>query len=436
MGQKQTKDNVLIFGGYSHKNRGDHAMLGGMVHHLMQAIPDVQMIIYSTDPEKINGLFNAKIVWSPEVYFAICDKSFFKRLWFKKLFALALGVWFILNFIMFKTIGRCLIKNKACLGFYRQMLDAKALVLSGGGYLNSIWSLNELYPKAFIVIAAILSGVPVAMRSQTIGPFIGRFDRFIAKLIFNSMSIIGLRDTAESKKSLHDLNIKKKEVFTGDDSLFLPLVNGDSLKEIFFKEKIPAGKKLIGVNFRNPVSYGSVCREVKIDLIAALLDKVASLRDAHIVFLPISYNTRDDDRVTAEKIQACMKLSEKTTLVANQYNPAELKGLIGSVDIAIGISYHFLLFALSGRVPAVGLFPDEYYRRKNTGLFELYGIPSYCFSLEKADTPDAVINLINKLFEDSKDMRMLLDKKNVQMEKIRKHEWQMFIGYLKAANQY
>lgn len=422
MGLKQSRNNILIFGGYSHENRGDHAMLIGLVEYLKRIDPHARLIIYSTDPEKIRYFLSVQTIWSPEIYFFLSQRLLTSsKLWFKKLIILIKGIWFILNFFIFKTFSRCLIRNNACPGFYKQLLEAKSLVLSGGGYLNSIWALTELYPKAIIVLTAKLSKVPVVMRSQTIGPFTitSKFDKFVAKLTFNSVTSIGLRDMAESKNCLHELGVKNNSViFTGDDSLLLPKTNGIRLEEIISREKIPLDKRLIGVNFRNPGSYGNVCREIQFDLLARLMDKIAFTDEVHLVFLPISYNKGDDDRITAEKIQSRMTFNEKTTIVTNHYNADELKGLVSSLHAAIGISYHFLLFALSSNVSAIGLFPDEYYRRKNMGLFELYSLQTHCLSLNMPDAGNVIVHLIDKILSDGLSMVKQLEEKNRQIEEM------------------
>jgi polysaccharide pyruvyl transferase WcaK-like protein len=199
--------------------------------------------------------------------------------------------------------------------------------------------------------------------------------------------------------------------------------NGQRLEEIIAREKIPANKKLIGVNLRNPGKYGGVCKEQPFDLLVELMDRIALNEENHLVFVPISYNEGDDDRASAEKVRSRMSFGERATVISNCYDAAEIKGIISTVHAAIGVSYHFLLFALSCNVPAVGLFSDEYYRRKNTGLFELYDMQRCCIHLEKPEGISSAVSLLEGLDLNNGTVREKLTKKNLELVALNRSSW-------------
>ena len=64
------------------------------------------------------------------------------------------------------------------------------------------------------------------------------------------------------------------------------------------------------------------------------------------------------------------------------------------------MSYHFLLFALSSNVPAVSLYFDEYYKLKNSGLFDLYNINDKCFAIDMPGAVDTVISAFEKMLNE------------------------------------
>ena len=66
------------------------------------------------------------------------------------------------------------------------------------------------------------------------------------------------------------------------------------------------------------------------------------------------------------------------TIVRNERSAAELRELISHFQICVGTSYHFLLFALNANVPSIGLFRNDYYRQKQTGLLGLFGQAEQC----------------------------------------------------------
>jgi polysaccharide pyruvyl transferase WcaK-like protein len=71
------------------------------------------------------------------------------------------------------------------------MADAQAILVHGSGSLNSIFWRGWLYPKAITSLAARILGVPVVISSQGIGPWLGRLDRFMARIFFANTTFIG-----------------------------------------------------------------------------------------------------------------------------------------------------------------------------------------------------------------------------------------------------
>jgi len=78
------------------------------------------------------------------------------------------------------------------------------------------------------------------------------------------------------------------------------------------------------------------------------------------------------------------------SIIHDMHSDRVLKGLIGQADLAIGVRYHFVVFAVTMGVPAVGLFYDTYYEYKQRGILEMMGLsaaacPTSASGLEKAN---------------------------------------------------
>jgi colanic acid/amylovoran biosynthesis protein len=400
---KGNKVLVFISNGHTLKNKGDYAMLLGLLQWLSQIKRTDELIVYTFNPEQFSNNINARVVWSPEIFFSYLTKwqtsSNPLGAWLARVLAIFTGLWLAINFFLFTLIGHCFIKNAACLGFYSQLLNAKALFFAGGGYLNSIWWLEGLYAKAFPALLSKFTKVPILLTSQGLGPFNHILDRCVARMLFKHADVIGVRDGKRSEELVKSVSGQiSKVVHTGDDALLIKPANYSNLMRVMEEEHLPSGSFLIGINIRDASSYSANYEKPNIIRYANLLDTIVGESNRHLIFVPISYNDEDDDRKSAQKIVDSMRFRDRVSIIHNEYTPSELRGLIGKLHFAIGTSYHFLLFALSSNVPSVGVYQNDYYKQKIEGLFSLFDMEEYCLDMNVNDL-QTVISTCNKALQ-------------------------------------
>jgi polysaccharide pyruvyl transferase WcaK-like protein len=275
-----------------------------------------------------------------------------------------------------------------------------------------------MYAKAFPVILAKCAKVPVVLTSQGIGPFDHFLDRYIARLILRSASVIGCRDGEGSAAVARGLGAYPfRLVFTGDDSLLLQRTPDARVGEVLKKESIPNDVTLIGVNLRDSSSYHPGYLEQDAAALAWMLDQLIELIGCHVVFIPISYNEADDDRVSAQRIVNAMRFKSLATVISGEYDPTVIMGIVGAMQAAIGTSYHFNVFALSQGVPSVGVYRNGYYEQKLTSVFSLYGMDKYCLDTRK-HSPQTVFETIERMIKDNADIRKRLRLRNKELVRL------------------
>jgi polysaccharide pyruvyl transferase WcaK-like protein len=378
-------------GGYSTRNKGDHAMLLGLLNLIKLTDDSLIPVVYSTNTDLLKKYIQVEVAASPELYFFKFSRRHKSRNSFYQILFRVRAFWrgfvFLAGFFIFHNTGVSLLKKKYCREFFARIQTCRAIIFSGGGYINSLWWLEGFYAKLFPVILAKWLGIPVFLTSQGIGPFRHPLDKLVAAFLFSKADLIGVRDTEKSIKVLENLGIDTtaKIVWTGDDSLLLDSCSDLHIENIFKSLGIPQGKILVGVNFRDGSVYASDFASPDFQLYANLLDGALDKDNIHVIFIPISYNCADDDRKSAENIADKMRCSKNITIINDEYSPSELKGIIGAMNFVVGTSYHFNLFAMAANVPAVGIYPDAYYKQKLQGLFSLYKMEDYCFALSKSN---------------------------------------------------
>jgi len=383
-------------------------MLQGIVSFLSEKTDTDKFILNSLNPPTFEKNIPYQVVWSPENYFIQKVTPFIDLDHIGRVYAFIIISWILFNYLLFQAFSRCLIKNSAILGYFSRLQNTKAIIITGGGYLNSLWWLDGLYAKACFTIVAKIAKVPVILTSQGLGPYTHPLDKLAAKILFKAASYIGVRDANESGSLVNSL-AKKHYYHTGDDALLLTNLSDSKLLKIIHRNKIPENKILVGVNLRDSSEYSKQHNKPFIKNYVEFLDKLIEEKKFHLVFIPISYNDSDGDHISAKKIHRRLKNKNAATIISEELKPNEIKSLISIMNYSIGISYHFLLFSISQGVPSIGLYQNEYYKKKLTGLFNLYGVNEYCVDINNHDSK-YIVNLFNEIIAKRNHINLMLKK--------------------------
>lgn len=72
--------------------------------------------------------------------------------------------------------------------------------------------------------------------------------------------------------------------------------------------------------------------------------------------------------------------------IVNTEDPRELRAELAVCERAVGVAYHFQLFALMAGMPSVAIYRGEYYRAKFAGLAELFQRPESYLDADQLDS--------------------------------------------------
>lgn len=284
--------------------------------------------------------------------------------------------------------------------------------------MNSLWWHDWLYPKVFTVLAAKAMGVPVAMSSQGVGPeFAHPLDAAMAREMFSACELVGVRDGEGSARILREIGVPESIVcHTGDDALlYEPEGRASDLPNFATGD---ADRILVGVNLRDASTYQKGYAKSDPQRFARVFDAIAGRHRVHFVFLPISYDEQDDDRLSAQRVVDAMVEGDAATVVSAEFNAAEIRRLCGEMDVAIGISYHFTLFSLAADVPTLLLYQNPYYRQKAAGLAGLYEIPEMAINLDDNDDADLEKHIETMLSQAGRRRRELVARNKELGERV------------------
>lgn len=297
---------------------------------------------------------------------------------------------------------------------------ADVVIVGGGGILHdySSWEpQNEVGVGAKgmnyygqIINLAYQYGKKIYFYSIGIGPLSSPQSKDYACSLLSKASRITVRDT-ESYKFIID-NLPKLEVaITADPALNIKSISSIKARELLKLEKIPLGKKLVGICLR-PWRFKEDEQEELLNRIAEIGNLLSSEENVHLVLLPFSQHKSD----TQIMVKLAKKLSKRTyTLFKRSYRPQDLKGILGEFSLIIGMRLHSLILGASMGTPIIGISYDP----KVSHFTSMLGpnICSYPYALVKA----------KKLFDQS--------TKLIHMSNTDKKEFQNKVSHLKRQEE-
>jgi coenzyme F420 hydrogenase subunit beta len=415
--RKTKKFKIVLMGGYGGQDIGDEAMPHADLINLRSLFGnDLDIVMLSPNPEYTIMFHREKSIKDLLELGHVHGNSIINKL--LNIRASALSLLFIIGAYAEKFgISIRLWDNG------RNVLDelkyCDLIFNVGGGNLNSLIP-QEFYKKGIIYLVAAILKKPVIVSGQTVGPFMGKFDRIFARFCLDKVHMITFRDKEISHKRLQDIGVQKPIMIdAADDAMTIPSITAEAAMEILLTE---AGREwydlksdlLIALNlkgsaklFKKKGELSDLSKECR--FMADLADELAGKYHAKCILIPTDYCPEVDDRETHLDVIKRVKNKSSVRAVNGEYDDVSLKGLIGLCDAAIGSRYHFCVFAASQYIPFLGIASGIYQKTKLKGLADLCDLQS-CFVEEEMDraTVREVLPKIEWLIENKDDIHKRL----------------------------
>lgn len=226
-----------------------------------------------------------------------------------------------------------------------------------------------------IIVLNKIARKPVAICAGSFGPLKNRWQRLLGKILLDNTNIILLRDPMSYKYALK-LSRRNERIHLVSDLAFLldPETSG-SAKAILDRHGIPEDGPIIGLTVAAKsvvTSNACISTEEAVDLraarhaeiIAYCVSFLQSKYNVSIIFLPhcVESERDNDDRFLARQIYNLLPLKEYVWVIEEEYSAAELKAIIGKMDLLIGERTHSVIASAGMFVPFVCISLPEDFR--------------------------------------------------------------------------
>ena len=371
---------IGIYGAYGTKNIGDDAILISIITSIKKVIGDTEFIVFSADIKESNKIYNAGHIKYV--------KASLKR-----------------PVTLIKTI-----------------LKTDILLYGGGGLIYDHHGLKGLLARLSYIILAKILRKPVMIYAIGVGPLITRFGGFLVAIVLNQVDLITTRDK-ESMKLLKDIGVNKPPMcVTADPALCLPLEDSNVAMEIINKENISIDKMVIGLSIRSLKD-----KTIGIKVIAQICDELAEAYNAELLFIPMSKHKQAqfaNDLYVNEEILKLLKHKESVKIIRGDYNPSEIKSIMGYTDLFIGMRLHSLIFAATMNVPIIGIVYDQ----KVISFLRLIGQEKQAIDLEHINL-DCMVAKAKQVISSKEEIKKDLKTKVTSAQKSSLNTSKLFIKH-------
>lgn len=322
---------------------------------------------------------------------------------------------------------------------YSELVDKiqeiDVLIVNGGGYFNSLWSMPHRIKKLIKIIAPILIAnqlnKKIVFTGNGYGPYLD--DKSLFESIFSSLRNVtfGSRDNLYSPIWAKDAGVKSDEIEIIPDDLLL--INSNILNQ----------PKTISLNFEKyivmetylPVEFIKKNISHFIDFSSTIYSRYG----LNIIFLPL--NLEQGGMQQAVFLNKHLEHYQYIDITQKGYLPIQdAVHIIKNAELVVSTRYHALVIALGTETPIIGSLREvigdkRYYYNKNSGMLRLalhdtefneqfYLGTDYLKSLEFIKSNfNQIVEYQKKVFNSQykRNMINLKDTRNKYLINIKKH---------------
>jgi colanic acid/amylovoran biosynthesis protein len=356
-----TMSRILIVGNHTCGNRGDCAILRGLLECLEEVLPESRIDVTSRFPTSSQYLLGRSLL--PDTlngYYLGATKQRFGQL---RARVLRRVVPWLLHGHLNRRWWRGWVKLPRHHRKYIESLKTYDLVIQvGGSFFVDLYGTTQ-YDQ---VSCALLAERPTYLIGHSVGPFQHAFFREISQSVMARVDALALREEV-SARHMHESAIPQHKVRWASDTAWLvhpgEPVAVDTARPtvaVTFRELAPFDKRL-GVT---QAEYESA--------FATLLDAVieAGYRVVALSTCTAIDGYPKDDRMIALNVQSRLRHPEAFEVEMNELNDVELGRRLGACVLTIGTRLHSAIISMNFGTPSVALN----YEHKSEGIMKRLGV--------------------------------------------------------------
>jgi len=282
------------------------------------------------------------------------------------------------------------------LPLYRAMTDTDMVLITDNILFDRKLNnplVNYLQSIALFAPACRKKGIPIVFYNASIGPIDSPPGKKALQKVMDASKLVIARDE-NTRDLIQTLQLTHPEIIVhADCALNTAPSSQQRLDTIITREGIftnPQGTVGFNVNsyIDNWSKIGTLSRKDFVELIAATADALTDRLGVEILFVVTQVM---DLKITGECIQ-CMRNQDRVKMVCNKdYSYLELAGLLGKLDIHVGLRTHSLIFCAAVNTPMINInaYP------KSAGFMRTVGQGDWTINFEDLSRDNLTALMLN-----------------------------------------
>lgn len=357
---------ILLVGNHTCGNRGDGAILRGLLDSLRKDENNIQVDILSRYAVSSEYLLGESII--QDVLYSSRTKNsggLFRK--FQNKIKNSLLPQVLLSHARGKGILRYYPLPPQVNQFIRQLHDYDAVIQVGGSFFVDLYGSGQFEH----ILCSVIAKKPIYLLGHSVGPFENKSFREIAKYAFELANEIVLREEVSRSLMLKD-SFNMKNVIMGVDTAFL--VRTDICPNDYMVQhwlNVINQNKTVAITVRRLAPFDKrlgVTQDEYEQSIADVIDHLISLGYQVIAFSTCTgiESYHNDDRMVALSISKKVKKSSSFYIVMDELNDVQLGSLLSQCEFTIGTRLHSAIISINFGTPAIAIN----YEHKSLGVMQ------------------------------------------------------------------
>lgn len=361
---------ILLVGNHACSNRGDAAILRGLISELRVQLPDIKMDILSRYPDSSSYILAEEV--AEDRLYRFHNK---KGQGINKLFMLlnkVIAPLFLccqLHCRFFKIMPSYIRKQ------IKDLQSYDAVIQVGGSFFVDLYGVSQLEHG----LCAILAKKPLFILGHSVGPFNNFVFKEAAKIVFSRAMMLSLRESV-SLSVLSSSGFDVDRVHAGADTAWLvpprkaPVLN-------IITDRINS-KAAIAITMRDLAPFDrrlGVTQHEYEQAMAQLSDSIIAAGYQVIVFSTCtgidSYHK--DDRMVALRVGKMVASEDNYYVVMDELSDIEIGTMLSNCVLTIGTRLHSVIISMNYGTPAIAIN----YEHKSEGVMQQLGLDEYSQSI-------------------------------------------------------
>lgn len=366
---------LLILGNHTCGNRGDSAILRGLLDAINTLSPDAEVDVMSRYPVSSSWLLNRPVMGDP-LYLQMKAHNnapgMVGRV--KKVLRRRYQHQVLLSRVTDSGKLRNIAIAQGFTDFVRLIADYDAIIQVGGSFFVDLYGVTQFEHA----LCTFMAKKPIYMVGHSVGPFQSPAFNQVANYVFGHCDALFLRESV-SLDLMKASQIDTRKVEKGVDTAWLVDHHDETFDASYAVQHwldVATKQKTVAITLRELAPFDKrlgTTQQAYEKAFAGVVNRIIA-SGWQVMALSTctgidSYNK--DDRMVALNLREHIQDPSRYHVVMDELNDLEMGKLLGACDLTVGTRLHSAIISMNFGTPAIAIN----YEHKSAGIMQQLGMP-------------------------------------------------------------